>query len=168
MPARQQRDGAQQHIKTLIGMQPPHGQKLRSAEWRWQISGRDARKIFSEIWQIMYALCRPALRGNAAHQIMRIGDQMITMAKIFQVVIATETPHQNPGALRREARGALHPGHHHIRFEFLQGALHARLGQEIKGAAKGQFYRLQARLAQPGGTFRITPDHRQHLIARVM
>ena len=99
---------------------------------------------------------------------MRIGDQMTTMAEIFQIIITAETPNQRPISLWREARGALHPGHHHIRLEILQGALHARLGQEIKGAAKGQFHRLQACTTQPPGTFRITPDHRQHFIARVM
>ena len=116
----------------------------------------------------MYALCRPAPCCNAAHQIMRVCHQMIAMAEILQIIITAETPNQRPISLWREARSALHPGHHHIRFEILQGALHAGLGQEIKSAAKGQLHRLQACTTQPPGTFRIAPDDRQDDIARVM
>ena len=116
----------------------------------------------------MHALCRPALRGNAAHQIMRIADQMIAMAKILQIIITTEAADQCPVAFRREARGALHPGHHHIGFEILQCAAKARLGQQIKRTAKGQFHRLQSCGAQPCGAVLISSDHRQHLIPALM
>jgi hypothetical protein len=44
MPARQQRDCAQQHIKTLIGMEPPHGQKPRRTIGGGQIGWRSVLK----------------------------------------------------------------------------------------------------------------------------
>jgi len=63
-----------------------------------------------EVWDVVGALFRPAFADDPIDDVLRVADERVEAAIIFEFVIAAEAADAFPGAGRRKARGAVHPG----------------------------------------------------------